>query len=383
MLPFGLTEEVLTAAAAETEVDSLAALGRLRAVFGAELATAAVTQTVLRRSATRKFGPAADGMFFTRDGLEQATRPEVARHHARRLVAAGARRVVDLGCGIGSDARAFADAGLEVVAVEIDPATAAVARANLWGRAEVLDGDAVRLVPELLDPGTAVFCDPARRSDGSRVWRVQDFEPGWDFVRSLLTGDRPAAVKLGPALPHALVPPGVEAEWVADRGDTVEVCLWAGFGCEPDTRAALVLPSAERVAVRGSPPALPVTHPRRFVHEPSGAVIRAGAVTLVGATLGATMLHPRTAYLTSDQSVASPLVTSFEVREVFAYKERLLRQWVRDRGIGTLEIKKRGIEMDPAALRRRLAPRGSGAATIIVTKVGDRVCVLVVERSAG
>jgi predicted RNA methylase len=43
-----------------------------------------------------------------------------------------------MGCGIGSDAMAFARAGLEVVAVEVDPATAAVARANLAGHAEVI-----------------------------------------------------------------------------------------------------------------------------------------------------------------------------------------------------------------------------------------------------
>ena len=81
-------------------------------------------------------------MFFTRDGLEQATRPVVADQHAQRFVAAGVRRVVDLGCGIGSDALAFVRAGLEVVAVERDPDTAAVAAANLAGRAEVRCADA-------------------------------------------------------------------------------------------------------------------------------------------------------------------------------------------------------------------------------------------------
>ena len=64
-------------------------------------------------------------------GLEQATRPEVADHHASRFLEAGVRRVIDLGCGIGSDSMAFARAGLEVVAVDVDPATAAVAQANL------------------------------------------------------------------------------------------------------------------------------------------------------------------------------------------------------------------------------------------------------------
>ena len=95
------------------------------------LAAAAVTQVVLRRRATTKFGAAAARLFFTREGLEQASRPAVAAHHAERMLAAGVRRVVDLGCGIGTDAMAFARAGLEVVAVDSDPLTAEVAAANL------------------------------------------------------------------------------------------------------------------------------------------------------------------------------------------------------------------------------------------------------------
>ena len=116
-------------------------------------------------------------MFFTRAGLEQATRPEIAAHHAQRLAAAGAGRVFDLGCGIGSDARACGDAGLAVVAVDLDPATAAVARANLGPAATVVCADVETLRLDALGPGDAVFCDPARRTDRGRLWRVADFTP--------------------------------------------------------------------------------------------------------------------------------------------------------------------------------------------------------------
>ncbi len=51
-----------------------------------------------------KFGHAAQRLFFTPDGLEQATRGEVAAWRAARYVAAGATAVVDLGCGLGADA---------------------------------------------------------------------------------------------------------------------------------------------------------------------------------------------------------------------------------------------------------------------------------------
>src|SRR6476646_32094 len=162
-MPLGLTEEVMAAAMTEDDPSSLAAASRLRSRFAPELAATALNQAQLRRLATSKFGSAAADLWFTRDGLEQATRPEVADRHARRLVEAGAHRVVDLGCGIGSDALAFCRAGLDVVAVEIDPQTASVAAANLAGRAEVVCADAAEVAAGLLAGGAAVFCDPARR----------------------------------------------------------------------------------------------------------------------------------------------------------------------------------------------------------------------------
>ena len=79
---------------------------------------AALTQSRLRQRGEAKFGAFAAGMLFTPDGLEQATRLEVAARHAQRYVSAGVDRVVDLGCGIGSDAMAFASFEREVVGVD-------------------------------------------------------------------------------------------------------------------------------------------------------------------------------------------------------------------------------------------------------------------------
>ena len=53
---------------------------------------------------------------------------------------------------------------------------------------DVRTGSAEDLWPTLADPGTAVFCDPARRTDRGRSWRVEDLSPGWSFVLDLLDG---------------------------------------------------------------------------------------------------------------------------------------------------------------------------------------------------
>jgi SAM-dependent methyltransferase len=377
VLPALLTSQALVDAEAEDDPTSLAAAARMRRRYGPELAVAALDQAALRRRAVRKFGDRAASMFFTADGLEQATRPAVAAHHARRLVAAGATRVVDLGCGIGADAIAFAEAGLEVLAVEVDEATAAIARANLGRRAEVITGDAESLAAELITSGDAVYLDPARRTGAGRLWRTEDFRPRWDFVTGLLDGGRPAGVKLGPGLPHREIPPGVEAEWITDHGETVEVGLWAGAGCVPDTRAALIIPDRRLVAGDHRPP---VAGPGRYLYEPDGAVIRAGAIGEVAARLSAWLLDPQIAYLSADTATRTPFATGFELLEELAYSEKVLRRWVRDHDIGTLEIKKRGIDVDPAALRKRLKPRGARPATMIISRTPAGARVFVVRR---
>ena len=63
--------------------------------------------------------------------------------------------------------------------------------------------------------------------------------------------------------------------------------------------------------------------------------------------------------------------------------ERQLRQALQARGIGTLEIKKRGVDVDPAALRTRLKLRGADRATLVLTREQGRHVALLVERPVG
>lgn len=372
--------DALDEAARQPAPSSLAAAEALRAHWTPEQAAAALTQEALRRRAVTKFGLRVSGLFFTPDGLEQATRPEVAAWRARRLAAAGVTRIVDLGCGIGSDALALVDAGLGVIAVEADPATAVLAGANLRGRAEVLTGDAELLAGDLLTPGSAVFADPARRTARGRTWRVGDFSPSWEFVAGLLDGERVACVKAAPGLPTAFIPATASATWVSHRGDLVEVSLWAGSPAwTPGSRAAIRLPSGEHLFAQPDR-AVPVGPVGRYLYEPDPAAIRAGAAAGVAALVDAHALAPGIAYLSGDDLRPTPWATAFEVLEVMPYDERVLRHWVRDQGIGTLEIKVRGIDVDPAVLRRRLRPRGRAGATLVLSPATPHAVALVVRR---
>lgn len=367
---------ILAAGASEENPASLAAGERLRRLVAPHQAAAVAEQVTLRRQAVRKLGAMAEQLFFTRDGLEQATRPAVAARRAARWASMGVGDVVDLTCGLGLDALAFAHAGLRTTAVEIDPVTAVFARANLAGQAEVVTGDAVSLASELLASGSAAFCDPARRTTAGRSWRVEDLTPPWAFVSSLLDAD--ACVKLGPGFPLTQIPDHVEAEWVSDRGDVVECALWGGQATTPGRRRAVV-DSHELVSdhLLDAPAPGPVG---RYVYEPDGAVLRSGLAASLAQTLDAHPLASGVGYLSGDVLVDTPFAEAFEVTESLPFSEKVLRGWVRDRRVGVLDIKKRGVDADPAVLRKRLKPSGSNAATLIVTPTLSRTMALVVTR---
>jgi THUMP domain-like len=94
------------------------------------------------------------------------------------------------------------------------------------------------------------------------------------------------------------------------------------------------------------------------------------------------MLAPGIAYLTSDAAVTSPFVSSFRVREPVPADVKGLARALRVRGIGTLEIKKRGVDIDPAVLRGKLKLRGDASATLILTRIGSRRLALLADRVA-
>lgn len=362
-----------------------AALGiseRLRGEgFPDDLVAAALSQARLRARARVKFGDVADRLFFTEDGLQQATRPAVAARHAQRFTAAGPTGpVLDLCCGIGGDLIALASSGLAAVGVDRDPLTAATAEANLAalglaGRASVQVADVENV--DLVGAG-GVFVDPARRSARGRTFDPAAYSPPYDAVLAMAAAVPATGAKLAPGIPHAVLPPGTEAEWVSDGGDVVECALWFGPLAGAAPRRATVLPSGATVIGDGSSRA-PVGPVRRFLHEPDGAVIRSGLVAEVAEPVGATLLDPTIAYLSTDRPVESPFVTSYEVTDVLPFGLKRLRAELRGRRVGSVTVKKRGTAVEPESLRRQLRLTGDAHATLVLTRVAGQQTVLIVE----
>jgi methylase of polypeptide subunit release factors len=353
--------------------------------YAAGLVAAVLSQSKLRAKAAAKFGPFAARMLFTEPGLEQATRLQVAALHAGRFSRAGVRHVADLGCGIGGDALAMAAIDLEVTAAEADEVTAAIAAYNLtpFPQARVLHARAEDVALGGID---GAWLDPSRRTTaGGTTTRIADasaYSPSLDFAFGLAER-MPVGVKLGPGTDREVIPAGAEAQWVSVDGDVVELAVWLGVLARPGVgRSALVIrgDAAHELAAAADSEDAPDGPLGDYLYEPDGAVIRARLIGDLAREHGAWMLSPGIAYLTADTAFDSPFARGFRVIERLPADERGLRQALQSRGAGTVEIKKRGVDVDPATLRTRLKLRGTERATIVLTREQGRHVALLVER---
>ncbi|MDP9846735.1 class I SAM-dependent methyltransferase [Streptosporangium lutulentum] len=365
-------QEALTAAAETAGDDPVAAVTRLRKSYDAGLTSAALTQAGLRRRAREKFGSDADLMYFTQAGLEQATRREVADHRTRRV--APGSRVADVCCGIGGDLLALARAGCVVEAVDADPLTAAVARANaealgFGDRVSVRTADASSLDPAAFD---VLFADPARRTARGRTFDPMGYSPPWPDVLEMVAKATSACLKVAPGIPYEFVPAGAEAEWVSYKGDVKEAVIWCGALAGETDRRATILPSGDTMTPDPHLGQAEVGPVGRYIYEPDGAAIRAHLVAEIAATVEGRLLDPHIAYITGDVAARTPWASRYEVHETLPFSLKRLRAALRERGVGNVTIKKRGSAVDVDRLRKDLRLSGDKSAVVILTRIIDR-----------
>lgn len=345
--------------------DTLAAVTRLRKRLDPESASAAALMTELRRRGAAKFSR-ADWMLFTRERLEMATGECIARWRARRF--AGFDRAADLTCGIGGDALALAE-HTPVVALDRDPLVLRMARHNA-----AVYGVEERFYPVCADsrewrPAVpALFIDPARRQEGKRLRRGEDLQPPLPVSLEWARGAQAAGIKLSPAFEWEPYAGEAEVELISDGGECREAVLWFGAAKTCRVRASL---ADREVTLQDRPTApVPVRPVGTYLYEPDAAVRRAHLVETLAEEIGAWKLDPEIAYLSSETLVQTPFASAYAVVEAFPFRLKELQRRLRQRGVGRVVVKKRGVAYDPAEIERRLKLDGSDTAIVLLTRIG-------------
>ena len=354
--------------------------------------TALLEQRGLRVRGLRKQKRAAE-MLFTPLGLQQMTTDEIARYKAARLPE-GVRVLADLCCGPGGDSLPL-PASVTVLGVDRDAEALRAYRHNVavhrsapgsrGDPAHVVLADVTRFEVRagVLD---GIFLDPARRTFAD-THRDRDFdtepEPGWEALAALARKFGNAVLKLGPGtrLPEELAEE--ECEYIGLRDECLELSVRTGaFGRRGWVRA-VELPAgavveatlADRDDSFGN-----VQEPGAWFYEPVKSVVRAHLFGIVAARHGLWQLDARTAYLSGAEAVDSPLLKRYRVLKILPVDERVLRADLTADDIGTVEIKKRGLDIVPEQWRKKLKPKGPHATTLVFTRLQGKPAVMRVER---
>jgi len=347
---------------ADTRIADVDAARRIAGEYGP-----AVLETLLLRDRAAAKLHCASQWLCTDEALQQASASRVAVHRAGRLAG---RDVHDVTCSIGGDLVELARAANRCVGSDTHPVRLAMAAHNCSVH-EVSPGllraDALR--PTTRD--TVVVADPARRDGaGRRNNRPDAFVPPLDELAAAYRG-RDLVVKTAPGIDPAAAPWAAELELISLDGQAREACLYSAGVAGASRRASVLRSDGSYWTVTGDEPDdIDVGVAGEWIVDPDPAVVRAGLVRQYGARHAMWQLDERIAYLTGNDP--PPGIRAFRVLEFGPYSEKSLRAAVRRHEAGSVEILTRGVNVDPTTLRRRIGPRGRGALSIVITRIGRK-----------
>ncbi|MDQ1483051.1 MAG: hypothetical protein QOF35_1127, partial [Actinomycetota bacterium] len=287
-----------------------------------------------------------------------------------------------------------------VTAVDADEVTATLAGVNLrhWPGASAFIGtvEGTQLPTGEGARHIGAWLDPARRTPGRsdpngrtrRVFKLDAISPTWSTVQDIARSLPATGTKLSPSFPHAAIPAGTEAQWTSLSGEVLECAIWWGPLVNRAGRSALVIgPKGRSWTVREAdsadsdgtvPVASSLGQIGAWLYEPDRAVIRAGLTGALTSAVDGFELDAGVGYVTSNRCVDVGYARRFAVTESMPLNVKALRAWLRERDVGRVTIKKRGVALDADELRRQLRLSGSVEMTLVLTRVkNQQVCLVV------
>ena len=355
-----------------TEQNELKIGQQLRKDFPVQLVIDAITQHQLRLKARAKF-PQAMEMFFTKQGLEQASSDAIAEHRAKRFC--DLKHAADFCCGIGGDLSQLAKVTF-ITAVDILPLHLEIAKAN----AQVLGVDRnltfiqsdVRDVP--LANLDAIFIDPARRTAASRL-KTGLSEPPLEWCINLSQEVANLCIKAAPGIDHALFPEDWELEFIALGKDLKEAVAWSPALARGKRRATILPDGHTMIDEKGSP--VEIKMPGEFLVDPNPAITRAGLVEELARQLAAWKIDDKIGFLSLDSGIKTPFGRTLRIIDSGPWNDKQLAKRLKSHDIGIVDIRRRGLAGDIDQFQKRLKLTGSRKATLAMTRVKEKPWALI------
>jgi hypothetical protein len=353
-------------------------------------------QVDLRKRAKQKF-PRAEQMFFTRKCFEQSTDYWLASYKAARYTSSV--RIVDLCCGIGGDAVALAERG-PVLAVDRDPLVTILVETNAaaLGLASSLKIATEDVTETKLTDSDLWHLDPDRRPGGQRVSRMDASLPSREWFDVFQQQHGKGALKLAPGDSfEARGEELIEWEYISRDGEVRQQVVYFGslaqtpFRCtctslsrdgkvlgqfhsaispEPASCAQVIFDDEIRIAERIG----------AYLYEPEPTILAACLEQPFANQHGLSFTSLTRGYLTSDTLVHDPMLSTFRVLEILQFDRKRVAALLRDRKVGTVEVKTRDKSLDANRLQREYSAPGDRKATLVLTRFQEKTWAVLCER---
>jgi SAM-dependent methyltransferase len=360
----------------EKNINPLKTAKLLRKTLPPDRAALVMEQAQLRLRARKKFEQ-ADRMFFTGRSLEQSTSEKVANYKAEKF--ADCESVADICCGIGGDLVALARRSSEAktVGVDIDRVACCFAAANLATHGiENVRIDCQSFESFDLSRFSGLHIDPDRRTKGRTV-KGKFFEPKLSEIYDRVGTNQLLGIKVAPATEIEILNRPTTREWIGTWRECKEQVLWSGRDIDSSQKIATVVMKGGK-RFHFCPPNDAEQSHDAVVAQAIGSYIYEPHATVLAAKLDGALAHEHDLrilargvhYFTSDQEISglAPILKGYRIEKILPADVKQIHRELKDRNVGHLEIKKRGVDQVLAEKVARFNLSGNEKATIILTR---------------
>ncbi|MGL1936158.1 MAG: class I SAM-dependent methyltransferase [Fibrobacterales bacterium] len=338
------------------ESDALTLASKLAKSFTIEERSALISYLKLVPKFQKKYAT-QELLLCDQLALEQSTSKATASYKAEKCK--GVTSIADFCCGMGGDSY-FIDPSITVHGVDLSPERIAMYQHNmglLHPNFTVTHGDVTTI--EL--SADIVFIDPSRRSKANsrRNWNPEDLVPTIPQITEIVSRYAGAMVKMPPATPLEIIPFDCAVEYLGEGDECREMLLLTGTLAPNKKVTAVNVLTGDTInaPINRAIDSPPVASVQNYLYEPYKSVIRAHLIDQLITNLNLTLIDPLIAYCTSETPVSHPMLKRYRVIDTCPIGTKHVKKMVKKHTIGTLDIKKRGIRVEPAQEIKKIIPK--------------------------
>jgi len=339
-------------------------------------ASETATLLKLRINSYGKYKKAGE-MYFTADGLEQASGESISRYIADRfkeVIKEGS--VTDLTCGLGGNS-IFLGKYFRVKAVDLDEVHLNCARLNsdLYGTSkniEFIHGRAEDNIKKC----QAFIIDPQRIRDGKTKTRsLLNSQPNIvEMLPAMLAITENICIKISPAFDYneiKILPGDPEIEIISEDNVNKGAFLWFGKFKEAKRKATIIggevpISFDDKIVWKNLGNAESLS---KYLYIPNKAIIKANLTEQVAAYFNLLKISDKNELMTSDirESFPDKIFRSFEVLDYSIFSMKKTKELIKRNHLDRCNIVARHFGTNPEELRKTLRLKEGGQHTLIFT----------------